>query len=159
MAEMAEMAETESPVLQERAERQEIVEAQEKVGLKDSADIKENQDRKVTTDIRGFEDHQEQQGSRDLRVLGENQGDTEGHQDFRDLEGHLEELRAVDKPMLGGGGQFVLRIKELNWCIQEGLGGAGTVRLVEQLTISVCLITPTISNMAQVSRVTAMCMG
>ena len=157
MAEMAEMAETESPVLQERAERQEIVEAREKVGLKDSADIKENQDRKVTTDIRGFEDHLEQQGSRDLRVLGENQGDTEDHQDLRDLEGHLEELRAVDKPMLGGGGQFVLRIKELNWCTQGELGGAGGVRLVELLTIFVCLITPTISNMPRVS--TTMCMG
>ena len=130
---MAEMAETESPVLQERKEnrerverqerqeivahreRKEIVETREEVGLKDSADIKENQDRKVTTDIRGFEDYQEQQGSRDLRVLGENQGHAEDHQDLRDLEGHLEELRAVDKPMLGGGGQFVLRIKELNW--------------------------------------------
>ena len=126
---MAEMAETESSVLQERKEnreraerqeivahreRKEIVETREKVGLKDSVDIKENQDRKVTTDIRGFEDYQEQQGSRDLRVLGENQGHTEDHQDLRDLEGHLEELRAVDKPMLGGGGQFVLRIKELN---------------------------------------------
>ena len=86
---MAEMAGTESSVLQERKEnseraerpeivahreRKEIVDTREKVGLKDNTDIKENQDRKVTTDIRGFVDYQEQQGCRASRTTRNNRG-------------------------------------------------------------------------------------
>ncbi|CAI8026728.1 hypothetical protein GBAR_LOCUS15318 [Geodia barretti] len=76
--------------------------------------------------------------------------------DQRDNQGGLT---FVDKPMLGGGGPLVLRIKELNWCIQGELEGAGGVRLVELPTISVCPMTLTTFGLILVFRDTTTSMG
>ena len=81
------------------------------------------------------------------------------YQDLWDPRDNQGGLTIVDKPMLGGGGALVQGIKELNWCIQGELEGAGIATLVELLTISVCLMTLTTFSLILVFRDAITSMG
>ena len=106
-------------------------------------------------DHKDHRDQKENVGFREWR----DQWDYKDHQDLRDQRDNQGGLTFVDKPMLGGGGPLVQGIKELNWCIQGELEGAGKTRMVELLTISACLMTLTTLGLILVFRDVTTSMG